>query len=134
MSGFSHFPLQKAIYELLTGETALMSLVTGVFDKVPENTSFPYIMLGDITSSDWSSKTTLGMECVALLTIFSRKGGRQQATEIMECIQTLLHDADIVVNDHELVMMRFISSNILLEADGETYRGSMRYKALLQAV
>ncbi|MFO0389890.1 MAG: DUF3168 domain-containing protein [Alphaproteobacteria bacterium] len=133
MTIFSHFSLQKAIYELLTGDTALMNLITGVHDKVPENAQFPYVMIGDIACADWASKTTSGMECNALLTVYSREGGRRQAMQIMERLYALMHDADMGVDNHTLVMMRFASSAITLESDGETYRGMMRYKVLLQS-
>lgn len=133
MSMFSHFSLQKAIYELLTGDTTLMNLITGVHDKVPENAQFPYVMIGDITCADWASKTTSGMECTMLLTIYSREGGRRQATQIMERLYALMHDANMDVDNHTLVMMRFASSAIVLESDGETYRGMMRYRVLLQS-
>ncbi len=134
MSMFSHFSLQKALYELLTGDTALMNLITGVHDKVPENAQFPYVMIGDIACADWASKTTSGMECNALLTVYSREGGRRQAMQIMERLYLLLHDVDMAVEDQELVMIRFMFSTIHLEGDDETYRGAMRFKALLQSI
>ncbi len=134
MSIFGHFSLQKAFYERLTGDISLMTLVSGVYDKVPESAAFPYIFIGDIATLDWSSKTTSGMECSASVMVFSREGGRQEATQIMEQVYLLLHDVDLTLEDHELVMIRFVSSAITQEQDGWTYRGTMRFKALIQRI
>ncbi len=134
MSTFSHFPLQKALFQLLTGDSALMNMVNGIYDRPPQGTEFPYITLGDLSGSDWSTKTTAGMEYTAVLYTWSREGGRKEASDIMERLHALLHDADVAAEGHEVVMMRFLSSTIALESDGWTYRGSMRFRALLEAV
>ena len=35
--------LQKTVFDTLDGDSTLQSLVTDVFDFVPENTAFPYV-------------------------------------------------------------------------------------------
>lgn len=129
---FNHFPLQKAIYQALTADAALMGLVTNVYDRPPQNSAFPYVTLGDATARDWSSKTTTGVEHTIALRVWGREGGRKEASLIMERIHTLLHQANLSVTGHTLVMIRFVSSDITLENDGWTYQGAMRFQALLQ--
>ena len=46
MANFSHLPLQKAVYEALTSDTGLMALITGIYDRPVQNTSFPYVTIG----------------------------------------------------------------------------------------
>lgn len=133
MPNFSHSPLQQTIYTALTADSTLMALVAGIFDRPPQGTAFPYITLGESTGSDWSSKTTTGMEHQVTLHIWSREGGRKQAASIMERVHTLLHDANLTVTGHTLVMMRFMTSRIVLESDGWTYHGEMCFRVLLQA-
>jgi len=133
MANFSHYPLQKAVYQTLTGDTTLMALVAGVFDRPPQGTDYPNITLGESAGSDWSSKTTTGMEHNFTLHIWSRNGGRTEAATIMERIHTLLHEASIAVDGQTLVLMRFTASNIGLESDGFTYQGVMRFQVFLQA-
>jgi len=134
MSTFSHLPLQKAIYQTLTNDATLMALVVGVFDRPPQGTAFPYITLGESAGSDWSTKTTTGMEQNVTLHVWSREGGRAEAASIMERIHTLLHQAPLSVTGQTLVSIRFSASNILLENDGWTYQGVMTFQAFLQAV
>ena len=133
MANFSHAPLQQAIYQRLTGDSALMALVSGVFDRPPEGTPFPYVTLGESMGSDWSTKTTTGMEHHLSLHIWSREGGRKEAATIMERLHTLLHQTNLSVSGQTLVMIRFTASAIALEDDGWTYHGRMDFHALLQA-
>lgn len=133
MSGFSHLPLQKAIYQLLTNDSALMGLVDGIYDRPPQSSAFPYITLGESNCADRSTKTTTGLEQTVMLHVWSREGGRAQVAGIMERMQTLLYDASMTVEGQTLVMIRFQSSSITLEDDGWTYQGLMRFMALLEA-
>lgn len=133
MAHFSHYPLQQAVFQTLAEDATLTGLVTGVFDRTPQGTAFPYVTIGDADGSDWSSKTTTGMQHDMAIHAWSREGGRKQAASIMERLHTLLHQANLSVSGQTLVMMRFTGSSILLENDGWTYHGTMRFRALLQA-
>ena len=131
MTVFSQFPLQKAIYELLHGDSILMGLVTGVYDRPVQGTVFPYITFGSFEAQDWSSMTNAGMAFLVNLEIWSREGGHKQAAVIMERLHGLLHDANLSVEGQTLVDLRFVGSAIVLEDDGSTYRGMVRLRALL---
>ena len=133
MADFSYYPLQKALYETLSGDTALTALVTGIFDHVPQEQDYPYVTFGDYTATDWSTNTTSGIEYLLTLHVWSREGGRRQATAICENIYRLLHDAAITVPLHKLVLIRMTSSTITVENDGATYHASMRFKAMLES-
>ena len=133
MTTFSHLPLQQAIYQALTSDSALMSMLTGVFDRPPQGTAFPYVTIGEITGSDWSTKTTSGMQQDITLRIWSREGGRAEAANIMTRLHTLLHQAPLNVTGQALVLIRFASSSIALENDGWTYQGVMKFQAFLEA-
>jgi hypothetical protein len=41
--------VQRAIYRTLAEDDELQSLVSGVFDDVPEGTEFPYVVIGEGT-------------------------------------------------------------------------------------
>jgi hypothetical protein len=133
MPTFSHYPLQQSIYQALTADSQLMSLVVGVFDRVPQGTAYPYVTIGESVGSDWSTKTTSGMEQNVSLHIWSRQGGRAEAANIMTRIHTLLHEVPLTVIGQTLVSIRFSGSGITLENDGWTYQGVMKFQAFLQA-
>jgi len=133
MANFSHYPLQKSIYQTLTNDSTLMGLVVGVFNRPPQGTDFPYVTLGESAGSDWSTKTTTGMEQNVTLHVWSREGGRAEAASIMQRLYTLLHQVNLSVTGQTLVSIRFAASAILLENDGWTYQGVMKFQAFLEA-
>ena len=133
MATFSHFALQKAIYQQLTGDDTLMGLVTGLFDRPVQGTAFPYITIGDSIGLDWSNAAAGGMEHKFIVHIWSREGGRKEAARIMERIHALLHQQNPAVEDNSVLLLRFVSSAIVLENDGWTYHGQMHFHALLQS-
>ena len=133
MANFSHYPLQSAIYSALTGDATLMALITGVFDRPPQGTAFPYITLGESFGRDLSTLATVGMEHHFTLHVWSREGGRKQAAQIMERLHTLLHQVILTVTGQTMVTMSFVSSTIMLEDDGWTYHGEMQFHTVLQA-
>lgn len=132
MSQFSHWPLQKAVFLVLSADTTLQNTVSGVFDFVPDNTIYPYICVGEATGRDYSTATTSGMEFRFPVRLFSREGGRKQAAEMLQRIHSLLHRQPLSVDDQALVMLRCESSEIRLENDGATYQGILRFRAILE--
>lgn len=134
MTVFSQLPLQQAIYDTLTGDATLMGMVTGIYDRPPQGSAFPYITLGDTDVADWSTKTTAGTEHRSTLHAWSREGGRAQAAAIMERLHTLLHQGTMIVPGQSMVSCRFLSSSLVLENDGWTYHGAVHFRARLEAI
>lgn len=124
--------IQKAIYQRLTGDSGLMAQVSGVYDHVPHDAIFPYISVYYIKSTDWSTRTTRGVECEMQISVWSREGGRKQTAAIMNTAFNLLHDASFAVDNNTLVLSRMVGSSIELENDGLTYEGRMQLRMLLE--
>lgn len=122
------FALQEAIKTALS--TALAGAAT-VHDHVPQNTAFPYVVIGDTDVNDWGTKDSIGTEQLLLIEVWSRYKGRKQALSIGNTIYETLHEQGLAVDGQQLVLMRFDSADALQEADGETYRRVMRFRALL---
>lgn len=134
MIGFSHYPLHKAIYDTLVNDGALMGMITGVFDRAEQEQVYPYIVIGESAVTDWSTSTTTGTEHRFRINVWSREGGKRETELVMERVYILLHDVALNVGGHNLISIRFLSSDITLESDGWTYAGGMRYRVLLEAV
>ena len=132
MGNFCQLQLRKAIYDALTADASLNALVAGIHDSVPAETSFPYIVLGEIQGRDWSTKTTSGARLLITVDVYSRYLGQKEASDIMERIKTLIHQAPLVLTGYTLVMIRYDLSDIELENDGLTYHGRMRFLALVE--
>lgn len=134
MTVHGQLALQKTIYQTLTGNADLASCVSGVFDKVPQRTVYPYIYIDSWLSEDWSSVTTEGLQHDISLHIWSRQGGKAECVEIIHKIHGLLHLADLTITAHKLILLRCVSTQTELMQDGITYRGVMRLFALTQNI
>ena len=90
MSADSSWELQQAIYTALTGDSALMAMITGVHDHVPQGAAFPYVTIGEAAAVDWRTVGHDGMELTLVLHVWSRERGRQEAKQVLAEIHRIL--------------------------------------------
>lgn len=128
MSAFGLLEIQKAIYAKLNADTTLMAMVSGVYDRVKENTNYPYVALAEIDSKDWSSQSTAGLESTLTLEVFSRGGGRKECLGVLERLHVVLHDTSLMMTGHQLVQIRFVRGTTQLLSDGLTTRGEIEFR------
>ena len=130
------FALQKAIHAALTADPALVALLGGprVYDHVPRGAAFPYVTFAQSAEYDWSTGTELGHQHVVTLHVWSRAAGSQEAQEILGAVRAALHDQALAFSGHRLVNLRQEFSEVRRDADGETYHGLVRLRAVTEAV
>jgi len=131
------WPLQQAIHAALSGDAALMALVTGVFDHVPPGQPFPYLTMGAIGTAAWSGKTFAGGEHALALHAWSCGRGRAEARAILARAAAVLELLDgegpaLGASGHVLVGLRFLGADVVLDEDGATYHGVARFRAVTQ--
>lgn len=123
--------LQKAIYARLAADEALAALVGGrIHDNAPGDVGLPYLTLGDNDTRDWPG----GTEHRLSLHVFSRGGGRAEAKTIIGAANAALHDAALTLEGHALVNLRFLDATTRRERDGETWRGTIRFRAVTEEI
>lgn len=125
------FNLQKAIFSTLDGDSTLDGLVNGVYDDVPQSATAPYVVIGEDTAINNGSVTLDGLEHTLTLHVWSEYRGRKEVKEIMSRIYDLLHNADITVTGASLVNLRQEFETTLVETDGITRHGIMRFRAVM---
>ena len=133
--------LQAAIYTRLTGFSALTALVTGMYDFVPDDAAPPYVVIGDDTAIDWSTKTSNGWDATLTIHVWDfEKTGRKSVKTIMSAIYDALHqqEASITVSGFNLILIRFEFEQTFQDASAEGqgnefYHGVQRYRALIQS-
>lgn len=125
--------LQKDIYGQLTGDVTLMGKITGVYDFVPDNKGYPFIQIGEIDFSDWSTHTFDGFAGVITVHVWHRPGARGRAPlhDIMQDIYRILHKNLFSIPDHTVVSMRYDFSQIVVDPDAVTYHGITRFRILI---
>ena len=122
--------LQTSVYNALTGNSSLTSSVTGIYDFVPENTSFPYVKVGDQTIVDDGTKDKKGSDFTLIVHTFSRYRGSKEIKEIMSLVYGILHESSLTISGASN-NMRFEFSDIIKEPDGLTTHGVQRFKTFV---
>lgn len=125
--------LQTAIFSLLSGDSTLDGLIGNnrIYDEVPQNSAYPYVVIGEETTIDNGTKDRDGQEFTLTIHIWSRYRGGKQTKEIAERLYTLLHNTDISVSGASFANSRNEFFTILLDDDGLTRHGVMRFRVVI---
>ena len=124
--GLGLLELQAAIYLRL--KNAMPDVST--FDAVPEDETFPYIVIGDETATDWSEKIGAGIDASEQVQVFSRADGFAEAKEIAGRVVDALTAGEFEVDGQNLVDLRLEGSETF--RDEEDRRVVLRFTIRLQ--
>lgn len=126
--------LQKAVFTALSINAPLTALLGGprVYDAVPRGYAFPYVTFGPSTTRDWSTSTESGAEHLFTLRAWSKAGGEREVHLILDAMRLALHDISLTVTGHRIVSLRHELSDVVRGADGESYQGVIRFRAVTE--
>ncbi len=126
--------LQRAIVAVLESDAGLTGLLGGpkVFDRTPPDVSFPYVTFGRTSLFDWSTDTEAGSEHLFTIHVWSQHAGKREVFAIMERLRTLLHEAQLPVEGHRLVLLRQEFAEARYEPGERVHHGVMRFRALIE--
>lgn len=125
--------LQKGIFDQLTDALG----ATKVLDHVTEGAAKPYVVIGDIDIGEWGAKAGEdGTEAQVAIECFADASrGRKAVRQLQRKVYDALHhqESAITVEGNRLVMIRFDSSSADRMADGLSYQGISRFRALIES-
>jgi hypothetical protein len=125
--------LQKAIWAALVADAGVGALIGDrIYDSPPRDAVFPYATIGPASAADWSTGTEDGTEHRMTLHAWSRGRGQSECHAIAEAIRAALNDAALALDGHALVNLRFETADTRREADGITWRGTIRFRAVTE--
>jgi len=147
MSVDSQWALQQTVHEVLVADAALqvwLGVPPRVYDHVPADAVYPYLVIGEIAGRPFDSKTSQGMRLTLTLHVWDgadeasgptapghRGAGRLR--QIMARLVSLLDRAALDVSGHQLVRLHFEGSETSGEGDGLLRHGTQRFHALVQS-
>ena len=107
------FALRAAIYVRLDNQ-----LGTPIYSYVPQNSTYPYIRIGDVTASTQDTQTT-GMQLYTVtIHSFDKSVASTQAIEsIMANIYGALHNYALVVTGYSVVYCRQMNLNVMQQGE-----------------
>ena len=120
--------IQAAIFTRLNDQ-----LSTPVYDDVPQNSAFPYIVIGDDTSIPFDDDCGAGFESTITLHVWSIYKGRKEVKDILGSIYNALHLYDLSINNGYTVLCTFDYQETFLDPDGETRHGVIRFRLLTRS-
>lgn len=132
MSAVTLWQVQQAVYGVLSADTTLMAMIEGVFDRVREQTAFPYVVLADGVADDVATRSAMHRRMQFEIEVYSRQGGRKEALAIASRIHTLLHEANPVLSSGAVNEMRVARTACNLLADGLTYLATVQLLVWVQ--
>lgn len=126
--------LQKSAYAALVADSVLDAMLgsAAIYDHVPQNASFPYVVIDQMQLRDWSTGTERGSEHILMLHVWSRYDGKREVYDIADAIRGILDDAQLTLDDHRLINLTHQYSDLKRDADGETYHGVLRFRAVTE--
>lgn len=127
--------VQVALYQRLTGDSALMTLLPGgVHDQVPEGTAYPYVRIGDHLSIPDNDHGGFGREITVTVHVWTRARGNAQGQQIADRIIELLdHQApSLVVSGHRVVSVRCEFDQALTDPNPELRHHVIRFRIVTQ--
>ena len=136
MTADSQLAVQAAILTTLQGAGSLTMLLAGgassIFDHVPQDSAYPYVVIGEATARDFDCKSSDGMEQTLTIHTWSRYRGLRETKQIMAAIVEALDQEALTITGHNLVLLRFEFSATFLDPDGLTRHGVQRFRAITQ--
>jgi hypothetical protein len=121
----------KAVYVALDATSGL----TGIISESLSNADpFPKIWLEDGGADDWSNKDDNGLEAFVNLHVGSQKEGTKEIRGLMDKCHSALHNVDLVLANGQSVLCQFLRHDVVIDSDGITRHGIMRFKLLVSEV
>lgn len=134
--------LVNAVFARLRATPALMSVVTGVYDRVPENqdgtpnVASPYISLGPVVISDASYDCMDGEEIALQIDAWSwgsgEAYGRAQVMTIAGLVRRALNNAELSLSQNALVTMTHEITRIMRDRDGTTNHAAIQFTGVVE--
>ena len=130
--------IQKGVVSKLRASSALVALIVGVYDDVPQSAAsekssdFPFVVVGDDSFTDWDTDTEVGFEGDLQLHIWSRKRGKKEMKDIQQAIFDALNRQAIVVQNCSILDVRFTAMQNFIEPDERTRHGTINFNIKLE--
>jgi hypothetical protein len=104
---------QAALVAALEAHPTLPTLVTGIYDGPPPRAAYPYLVVSDSVSIDWSTKTARGREVSLIVTLWDERGGPHTMHDIMSAIEDAVQAMPRDLPGWRIATLNFVRSRIL---------------------
>jgi hypothetical protein len=127
MSGAAE-AVQAALVAALQGHAPIADVVSGVHDGPPVRAAWPYVVIDDGSTSDWSHKSARGREHRIGIIIWDDGETPARLHGLIAEAETAIEGMDRDLAGHRLVSLAFVRSRVVRDPDGP-WGGFVQYRA-----
>lgn len=120
------WPVQVAVYTLLTATPGLTGIP--VHDRVPEGTTPPYVVLGELDELPDDAHDRRGYNSTLMVHVWSAYRGRREAAQLLTVVDTALHRAALVVPGLSELSIASAGAQIIDDPDPDLRHGIARFR------
>ena len=129
------FDAQQAFLSALSNDAGVQALLGApprVYDFVPADAAFPYVVFGPVQVTPNDAKFGTGFEMLATLNVWSRYRGGKETREIFQALYDALHRAELGLTAQTVLGCAFHSADFGVDSDGLTYHAAVRFALITQ--
>ncbi|AIL64492.1 hypothetical protein NOVO_00410 [Rickettsiales bacterium Ac37b] len=124
----------SAVYQRLANSSELEELGVKVFTYVPQDTKYPYIYLGEMIISDYSTKTTKGFNLINYISIYAEERGNKQAIILSHIVKELLESPELILKYYTLVSIRLLNCHISTLQERNICQSILKIKSIIEEI
>lgn len=125
------YPLQAAVYGKLAASSALLALVSGVYDEVPEPAPYPYVSIGSITEFPDDAHDAQGLEATIVLHVWSKAPGFAESYAIFAALDAALDRASLTVAGFQDVTIKHVQHQAMKDPEPGVRHINAEYRVTL---
>lgn len=134
MNSLGLLQLQQGLFGKLAADGVLMSMVTAIYDQVPERAQYPYAIIGDGQMQPLATDIQCGARCTIRLRVYSQKPGRKESLRILDRIYGLLHLGTLTLVESEIISMHVRNAETRLLGDARTIEAMLDVDCLMTEI
>lgn len=120
-------PLQSAVYKRLANDPLVSELVTGVYDVVASEHTFPYLTVGEPNLLPLETKDTYSEEISLVIHVWSIYSGKAEAYKVLDAILKAIGKGLSIEGPFTLLKIKKPSMNVIDDADPRIKHGIARF-------
>lgn len=127
--------LQDLYLNTLKGNSAIMALVAGIYDRVPAKPygkKTAYISFGADDSTENDAECITGREITTQIDVWSVEPGKMECKTIVDLVRRALHRQPLTLTENALVDIWVTLVRVLTDPDGLTTHGVVQVTAMVE--
>lgn len=127
--------VSAAIFSALNANSELVALIgsDGIHDRLLNKAAMPYVLIRELTSTDWGADNDGGLEHQIVIEAWSAKAGHAEAQAMAGLIRSNLDNQALILSGFTLINLTHTKTRTRREAKTETHVAEMSFRAVTTA-